>query len=218
MKGYICKYLDEKGFGFVMGDDGKEYFFHISQIINKQIEVGHAVDFNPAFNKKGYNAQDITVGGELEKIYKNPSEFIAQKSKINDSKYKIFSLVNFTTKDRDPNVARQKLINKAISLGLNSALDIQTTRHTESQGNYQYTVHELSSGLCLVKEISFTTDKNEALRNDAEIKKELEEIHKKIAEENKRIELSKENGCLGLVLIFFLFPSAILFLINWIKT
>jgi hypothetical protein len=103
-----------------------------------------------------------------------------------------------------------------MELGLNSALDIQITRHTELDGNYKYTVHEFNSALCLIKEISYTNDKDKALKNAAEIEDEIEEIDKKIIEENKKNDLSRNKGCLGGILLFLFLPSAFLFVINWI--
>lgn len=207
MNGFICKYIDNKNFGFISGADGKEYFFHKNNVINQNnLEVGREVDFNPSFNKKGFNAKDIKVGGELEKIYVNPPHFLVQSQSINLNRYKIFTLLNYSTRDRDPNIARQNLINKAASLGLNSVLDIQATRHTESSGNYNYTVHELNSALCLVKEIMFTSDKNKVINNAAEIKKEIEEIEFRISQENKNnIELNKRSGCFGTIFLLCLF-------------
>jgi len=62
MKGRIKMYQAIKGFGFIMGEDNEDYFFHVSQV--KSIdspEQGLVVEFEPASNEKGLYATDVVI-------------------------------------------------------------------------------------------------------------------------------------------------------------
>lgn len=64
MTGTIKNVNTEKGFGFIMGEDGKEYFFHLSALKNVQItslQKGQEVTFEDAEGAKGPRAEDIYV-------------------------------------------------------------------------------------------------------------------------------------------------------------
>ncbi len=58
MKGRVNWYSPDKKYGFIMGEDGKDYFVHASQfqgILNKDDEVF----FNPVNGEKGMQAHNI---------------------------------------------------------------------------------------------------------------------------------------------------------------
>ena len=62
MKGIILNFKVEKGFGFILGEDNKKYFFHISNVFNPMdIERNYSVDFTVQNSKKGLNAINITI-------------------------------------------------------------------------------------------------------------------------------------------------------------
>ena len=60
MNGAIKSFVPEKKFGFINGDDGKDYFFHINEFKNsahhKMIADGAVVEFEPSATPKGYRA------------------------------------------------------------------------------------------------------------------------------------------------------------------
>lgn len=60
MKGRIKNYFNERGFGFIIGDDGNEYFFHISDILfSEDPRRGLCVEFSPSRSPKGLVAQTV---------------------------------------------------------------------------------------------------------------------------------------------------------------
>lgn len=63
MRGKIARKLGDKGFGFIEGEeDGKDYFFHISNCPDGDFEsmkVGDVVDFTPTRSPKGPRAEDV---------------------------------------------------------------------------------------------------------------------------------------------------------------
>lgn len=64
MDGHIQKLDQEKGYGFIMGLNRKQYFFHRSALKNTHIsrlEIGQAVSFEDAESDKGLRAEDIYV-------------------------------------------------------------------------------------------------------------------------------------------------------------
>lgn len=66
MKGKITSFKAEKGFGFIKGEDKKNYFFHISNVSNPMdIEENYTVDFKAQEKDKGLFAIDITINTPL---------------------------------------------------------------------------------------------------------------------------------------------------------
>jgi CspA family cold shock protein len=63
MQGIIKWFNEKKGFGFVVGEDGTEYFVHISKIINTKItpKENDKVDFEPKETMKGKQAFDVQL-------------------------------------------------------------------------------------------------------------------------------------------------------------
>lgn len=62
MKGTVKKFFKDKGFGFIHGEDGKDYFFHYSaiQMDNyKTAEVGENVEFESAESDRGLRANSV---------------------------------------------------------------------------------------------------------------------------------------------------------------
>lgn len=64
MQGTVKNINKEKGFGFILGEDGKEYFFHRSALKNvgfDAVERGQDVTFEDTEGSKGLRAEDVFV-------------------------------------------------------------------------------------------------------------------------------------------------------------
>ena len=65
MIGKVIRTLQDKGFGFIMGDDKREYFFHRSAVRGahfEEMQTGVAVEFRAEEKVgKGPRAEDIHV-------------------------------------------------------------------------------------------------------------------------------------------------------------
>ena len=64
MTGIIKTINKDKGYGFIAGENGAEYFFHRSALKNvafEQLEKGREVTFEDAEGTKGPRAEDIYV-------------------------------------------------------------------------------------------------------------------------------------------------------------
>ena len=62
MKGTVKWFNADKGYGFITGEDGKDYFAHYSQIQvegYKALEQGQSVTFDVVEGPKGPNATNI---------------------------------------------------------------------------------------------------------------------------------------------------------------
>lgn len=62
MNGRIIRVLQDKGFGFLEGEDKKQYFFHMSALKNVKIvdlKEGVEVIFEDVQGSKGLRAEDI---------------------------------------------------------------------------------------------------------------------------------------------------------------
>ncbi len=68
MTGKVRKY-GKRGFGFITGDDGGDYFVHQSSILMdgyRFLQVGDKVTFNIELNKENGNTKAINVNKILE--------------------------------------------------------------------------------------------------------------------------------------------------------
>lgn len=62
MRGRIKRFIEDKGFGFITGEDGEDYFFHISQVRDAvELKSWMIVNFDIIDGKKGKNAANIRV-------------------------------------------------------------------------------------------------------------------------------------------------------------
>jgi CspA family cold shock protein len=62
MRGKVKFFNEEKGFGFIGGEDGKDYFVHFSAIISdgyKTLRNDQEVTFVPNKTPKGLSAEDV---------------------------------------------------------------------------------------------------------------------------------------------------------------
>lgn len=65
MKGTVKWFNMAKGFGFITGEDGKDYFIHHSGITKgrtiKSLDPEDEVEFDPGQSEKGAQAENVTL-------------------------------------------------------------------------------------------------------------------------------------------------------------
>src|SRR6266851_9021792 len=69
MDGKISRLMSDKGFGFIMGSDGQEYFVHRSAIrgeVFEQLREGQPVTFDAREGDKGPRAENVRVVGGID--------------------------------------------------------------------------------------------------------------------------------------------------------
>ena len=62
MKGTVKNFKKDRGFGFIKGEDGKDYFFHYSEIQAegyRSAEPGEEVEFEPSDGDRGLRASKV---------------------------------------------------------------------------------------------------------------------------------------------------------------
>lgn len=80
MQGIVKFYKISKGYGFIAGDDGTDYYFHITDIedsISETTMVGTRVEFIPFETKRGIMGKKITC--IKEEIHKHVKSDICEK-------------------------------------------------------------------------------------------------------------------------------------------
>jgi cold shock CspA family protein len=186
VEGIIVSFLDNKGYGFIDGNDGKKYFFLRSWISVSPID-GMMVTFEGEPSPKGYNAKNIKP---IEKrpsfnLYKLPSEFIVSKGS-NPIGYEIIDYPNWyvcshTTKSNETaDDARHEIIQYAKRLGANALINLSYSKGTGSEagtgrGTHYYTTHHFTGIPVIIgKKHANGVSVNKVLnQNAANIKKEL---------------------------------------------
>lgn len=153
MRGIVKTYLSEKQYGFIKGDDGKDYFFHNSAFTNKndfnKLCEGVYLQFEQKATPKGYSAvqiklveQNIIIGYEV------PNEVYTSKN--TDIKgWEVIELSNWIvhgSSRNSPDSAKEDIIDGAELVGANTILNMQYYKTTGSEpgtgkGTHYYTIH-----------------------------------------------------------------------------
>lgn len=64
MEGRVKWFSEKKGYGFIIGDDGTDRFFHVKGVLDSKVPGrGEQVTFRPTDGPKGPRAEDVSRGG-----------------------------------------------------------------------------------------------------------------------------------------------------------
>jgi len=223
MKGKVTRYLKEKSFGFIKGEDGNDYFFHKNsfnpKLENKDIFSGLPVSFDPNLNKKGFNAKDCKIVGDFksnQEKYKFPSEVLHSKTDRVKG-YQVLSMpdyeISVTRRSNDEAFNEIKQLCK--KLGGNAILSLKHERQKRSKpgrgnGTYYYNVNVLTAVPALVgRREQFGSDlgnKVNLLESSCE-----KEVNKLTEETKSRDVLRLIFVLISLLLILGSFASAQIF-------
>jgi len=163
MTGIVKTFLSEKKYGFIKGDDDKDYFFHQSSFKNKssikKICENLIVTFEQKATPKGYTAVSIII----EKIDEDSIKYIvpdniytSKESKIKGWDTMVVSnLVIHESSRSSPDFAKDKVKSLAKSYGANAIFDMQYYKTTGSEwgggmnllSTHYYTIHNFKGRL-----------------------------------------------------------------------
>ena len=59
MKGKVKMFNNERGFGFITGDDGKDVYVHSSSIAGGALAVGDSVEYDVEAGERGLRAKNV---------------------------------------------------------------------------------------------------------------------------------------------------------------
>lgn len=145
MHGVVKYFLKSKGYGFITGEDGKEYFFHVNEVKNKFKEItdGLPARFEEAVSPKGYRALQVDIFDD-DMPYEVPDYVIISKtgevkgwSIAGRGKYSL----GHESKD-SPDDAREGLKKLAHRLGITGIINVRYFKTTGGRyQNYKYTIH-----------------------------------------------------------------------------
>ncbi|MFK9120719.1 cold shock domain-containing protein [Peribacillus frigoritolerans] len=87
MNGKIIYYKDNKGFGFIKGEDGVDYFFHNTYLRDKTDLKGLKLDLDVSFNPKkhdnGYRAYNLNILQDYKSEHLKYRLTLGKKSSVN---------------------------------------------------------------------------------------------------------------------------------------
>jgi len=150
MTGTIKNYLIEKQYGFIKGDDGKDYFFHKSSMVDASAEIidGALVEFDPGVTPKGYKATKIVVMSQSDTdSFVTPDSMILSKKNTVDG-WEILEECDWvvTASGRgDPKLVKEEVKQMVRSVGGNGATYLCYSTTTGSEGNHNFTIHHYTA-------------------------------------------------------------------------
>lgn len=83
MKGIVTFFSDYRGYGFILGEDNKEYFAHVSQINSdeiKALEKDQQVEFKPIRTGRGLQAKNVIILTQAAKTEKDTVAFVLKRN------------------------------------------------------------------------------------------------------------------------------------------
>lgn len=202
MRGVVKTYLSEKQYGFIKGDDGRDYFFHHSYLKNKndidKLCEGLRLLFEQKATPKGYSAiqiepveQNLVIGYEIPNtIYTSKNSDIKGWEVIESSNW----IVHGSSRN-SPDSAKEDMIHGARLIGANALLNMQYYKTTGSEpgtgrGTHYYTIHNFRGRATnIAKKSPYGNYKLNDLRqinsNAKDLKTSL--VNKTISAKNKRM-------------------------------
>ncbi|MEU0886174.1 cold shock domain-containing protein [Lentzea sp. NPDC005914] len=168
--GRVRFFEQSRGYGFIAGDDGVDYFFHVTKVISATAVVtGHRVTFEPGTSTRGPRASHVAVvddsgrpTGQQRQRFREPDRFIMTKNSTVHG-FDIVQVVAPTCwyEAFDPNEAKEGLQTYAASLGANAIVNLSLEKYSKSPEplllrligiapNYYRTMHRFSGAAVII--------------------------------------------------------------------
>lgn len=142
MKGTIKTYIHQKRYGFILGEDEQEYFFHTTALADRsQLSAlcdAAEVEFEPVDSEKGPQAQNLKLlNTEQGNRYVVPGEVYVSKGKfvkgwqvVDWGEWEVIGSSAVSSEE-----AKDQAKSRAASLGANALLELAYFKSTDAQGN-----------------------------------------------------------------------------------
>lgn len=159
MNGVIAKYFEDKGYGFIRGEDGIDYFFHYTALKSTTDQIhlkpGCTLSFVPSRSERGPQGTEISIKTTLNKSlpterYSFTNGEVWRTKKDSFAGYEILKRANYiivgstSSSGESPDDARNDMLAKAADIGANAIICEEYSRGTGRSGNYRYTTHHFS--------------------------------------------------------------------------
>ncbi len=97
MQGRVKMFSQDKGYGFILGEDGYDYFCHISEIHSVDMPTANSiVEFQPSETERGKKAISVTV---VQKYEQRPEFINLGNHRIKVSKIRNYRTITATDKE-----------------------------------------------------------------------------------------------------------------------
>jgi len=157
MQGIVKTYLPDKGYGFIEGDDGNDYFFRKESFTDAaQIDTigdGVFVTFDERATPKGYRADRLSLVSRTHvATFLPPDEVVISKTDRLPGWELLEAgdwVVHGASRD-SPDQAKRELQQNARRVGANALLCVEYYKSTGAQGNYRFTIHNFRGHVAVV--------------------------------------------------------------------
>ena len=162
MKGTISTYLPEKKYGFIKGDDGKDYYFHEdafkSESERAKLSEEAFVDFDQRATPRGYKARNCRLLDTADVLtYVVPDAFLTSRSR-GIKGWEVIERGNWIvhgSSEDSPDAARRYVIDRAVLLGANALLNLEYYKTTGSEpgtgrGTHHFTIHNFHGRIATI--------------------------------------------------------------------
>lgn len=146
MKGHVTSFLAEKGYGFIRGDDGEDYFVHRDDVSGpRDLVKRQRVRFETTATPKGLRARSVVPGPMPVPMPEYSDRFIStERVEVRGFVIARYVMQNCWYEARNPHQAKEGLNHHARMLGANAVIGRRLHKYSKRQfflSSYRYTMH-----------------------------------------------------------------------------
>lgn len=203
IRGEVRTCLPEKQYGFIKGEDGRDYYFSFSALRDKtqieRIAEGALVEFEQKATPKGYRAEQVLFSDARNLKYSEPDEVLVSRNDCIKG-WEIIErgewIVHGSSRDSSDD-AKRDLIRAARQVGANALIECDYSKTTGSEpgtgkGTHYYTIHNFRARVVIVAK----KDMNGSLSQDdlAGLNQRIEQIKLRFVDMNQRNEAANQKN------------------------
>ena len=154
MDGAVTSYLASKGYGFIHGDDGRDYFLHSTDIVGDCPPVeGQRLTFEETATPKGYRARNVKAIENMGPVRYLVPDSVMQSRSSDIPGWETLQSSLWTVHGSSrgsPDDAKDEVLRRASSLGANGVVLLSYYKTTGSEagtgrGTHHFTIHNFKA-------------------------------------------------------------------------
>lgn len=156
MQGVVSNYFAERGYGFIQGDDGQEYFFRREAVVSDtggRTDTLTTVLFEPRTTSRGYRAERVRADDRPDtRLYEYPDKMVLGRRDgipgwdiLERSRWIVSA-----SSSQSPDAAWRALAERARHFGANAIIQGEYWRTKGNSGNYQFSIHHARGRLVII--------------------------------------------------------------------